>query len=369
MIDCSFISVEEVGRTIADENPTGIDPRKDVSPSSNYYQLKDKRRSLRDAERSALINEEESGPLPSEWGRLAEEIYSAIVSEAKDLEYSAWLIEALCRSSGFAGLKKSFECARVVIENFWETLYPEPDEDGLETRIAPLIGLNGYDGDGTLMSPILSIPILELSPEQCFATWHYIRASEQSRKSDEGRAQSGIEVTLESMFAMVSEAPAEYFGQYLIEVDQAIAAFSELTSAIDNAMGGTPQPTSAILRAMEQCRDAVLYIAKDKLSLYETEQQASDDIDPVEEGSGVGESKTPADMQVQNRHQVIQSLREAANFFRKTEPHSPISYALEKVVHWSNLELPDLLEELIDDKSSRSQFYRLTGINESKDEK
>ena len=56
---------------------------------------------------------------------------------------------------------------------------------------------------------------------------------------------------------------------------------------------------------------------------------------------------------------------EVARFFRKTEPHSPVSYALEQVVKWGKMSLPDLLKELIQDSSARDDMFRHVGISES----
>ncbi len=49
-------------------------------------------------------------------------------------------------------------------------------------------------------------------------------------------------------------------------------------------------------------------------------------------------------------------------FFRKTEPHSPMSYAIEQVIRWSDLSLPELLQELIQDGEARNGFFKLSGI-------
>ena len=59
---------------------------------------------------------------------------------------------------------------------------------------------------------------------------------------------------------------------------------------------------------------------------------------------------------------------EVARFFRKTEPHSPVSYALEQVVKWGKMSLPDLLKELIQDSSARDDMFRHVGISDSDDD-
>ena len=45
---------EQALAPISQENPTGVDPREDVSPQSAYYRLKDQRMAARNAERNAL---------------------------------------------------------------------------------------------------------------------------------------------------------------------------------------------------------------------------------------------------------------------------------------------------------------------------
>ena len=55
-------------------------------------------------------------------------------------------------------------------------------------------------------------------------------------------------------------------------------------------------------------------------------------------------------------------LQEIAEYFRRTEPHSPIPYSLEQAVRWGRTPLPELLEELIPDPGGREHYFRLAGI-------
>jgi type VI secretion system protein ImpA len=55
-------------------------------------------------------------------------------------------------------------------------------------------------------------------------------------------------------------------------------------------------------------------------------------------------------------------LEAIANFFRQTEPHSPISYTLEQTVRWGRMPLPELLSELIPDEKARDHCFRIFGI-------
>jgi type VI secretion system protein ImpA len=58
---------------------------------------------------------------------------------------------------------------------------------------------------------------------------------------------------------------------------------------------------------------------------------------------------------------------EISAYFRKTEPHSPISYILERAVKWGDMPLDDLIKELIPDSSARGLYGSLTGIKTDDD--
>ena len=350
--------------SVSDASPAGTDPRSDISPTSQYYQLKDIRGQARANERAMLAEDEDFQALVSEWRPLAETIPALLCQKVKDLEYAAWLIEAWCRTDGFAGLAAGFKATRLLIEHFWPSLYPLPDEEGMEIRVAPLIGLNGYEGDGALITPILSIPLTDVTAHGQFACWQYQRAAEISRKDEKRqkqKADAGI-ASLEDINHAVAETSAAFYINLKQQIELAIAEFNLLSQAMDAAMNGEPQPTSAISKALQKCLDALLYLASDKLAQAETAVSIS--AEPDADGRVV--VTDPAAQQVQNREQVLHSLKQAAEFFRKTEPHSPISYALEQVVHWSGLSLPELLQELIDDNNSRNQYFRLAGIPQNK---
>jgi type VI secretion system protein ImpA len=70
---------------------------------------------------------------------------------------------------------------------------------------------------------------------------------------------------------------------------------------------------------------------------------------------------------IENREDAFREILKISQYFRKTEPHSPISYALEQIVRWGRLPLPDLLKELISDESSVSQMFKLVGIKTVED--
>ena len=71
---------------------------------------------------------------------------------------------------------------------------------------------------------------------------------------------------------------------------------------------------------------------------------------------------------IQSREDALGSLIRVANFFRKTEPHSPVSYALEQAVRWGKMPLPELLKDLVQNTEVRGEVFRRLGILEKSNE-
>jgi type VI secretion system protein ImpA len=66
--------------------------------------------------------------------------------------------------------------------------------------------------------------------------------------------------------------------------------------------------------------------------------------------------------EIRDREDAFQTLLKVADFFRRTEPHTPVSYALEQAVRWGRMALPELLAELIPDEQPRVTLFKQVGI-------
>jgi type VI secretion system protein ImpA len=92
----------------------------------------------------------------------------------------------------------------------------------------------------------------------------------------------------------------------------------------------------------------------------EPEAEAEDaEAAPAAGGSSGGRSPSG---NIVGREDAFKTLMKVAEFFRRTEPHSPVSYALEQAVRWGRMPLPDLIKDLVSDDTVRREFFRRTGI-------
>ncbi|GDY25311.1 type VI secretion protein [Agarivorans sp. Toyoura001] len=368
-LELTDIDFEQLAQPLSDEQPCGEDPRLDASPMSTYFTLKDVRNTARAAERNALVDNEPLLSFANEWDPIVNQVPEVLVENCKDLELAAWLIEGLVRRKGFKGLRQGFDIARTLIENHWDNLYPSPDEDGVVTRVAPLVGLNGYDGEGTLLMPIACVPLTDLIDVQPYSLWEFEQASEVERLEEKKRTQrhnSGA-VRLEDITNTVKATSGAFFVELLQDIELASEAYKKLSAAMDEAVG-EPQPSSHIIKRLTDCIEAVRYLAADKLSAAEAQASIEEILEESDEQPSDAEAVAGPSNQLRNRADAIQQLGKIAEFFKETEPHSPMAYAIEQVVRWSGMNLPDLLQELISDNDARTGYFRLTGISsESQD--
>lgn len=362
---------------ISDDSPVGTDPRADPSPTSLYYATKDARNAARNTERQAMMAEDDTADSP-DWRPVLENGKELLATVGKDLEITAYLIEALVRLHGFPGLRDGFRLAHRLIEKYFDDIFPLPDEDGLETRVAPLTGLNGDDGEGTLISPIHKVNLTDGSNFGPYAFYHYQQAGNVAQIVDEEAREEKIQkgaVSLDMFQRSVMETPSDFFQTLTEDIKEAQEAFAELSALLDEKAGSVAPPSSNIRHALEECLETVQNEARDKLAVAEAEEEqeeasSEEEASESEDGETVVKVKRSGqDMgTLQNREDAFRILLKLADFFRKNEPHSPVSFALEQIVRWGRMSLPQLLKELIRDESSRSEFFDKVGIRVSEDE-
>jgi len=343
---------------VTEESPTGSDLREDHSPGSDYRALRDARTIARNNERSALANGQTLFINPADWESILDQAPAVLQHQSKDIEVATWLIEALTRVHGFEGLSAGFSLVRKLIENFNSELHPRPDEDGIASQLTSLLGLNGFGGEGTLIAPIRAIPLTgEGTSVGPFAAWQCEQAFELERVSDpakrESRLAQGV-IARPDIDQAVIETSDEYLHTLNDQLHDAIAEYKSFQEVLNEYCKDDPQPTSKILEMLEACLQTLNYIASDRLVVEEISEQEESDDDAV--GTFSGKNK------IDTREAALGSLRDVAAYFRRTEPHSPISYAIEQAVYWSQLALPALIQELIPDEGARSKYQNLTGI-------
>lgn len=362
MTSTACINIRQLLKPISEDNPVGSDLRQDHAPDSMYQKIKQARMSARAAERSNMYDSNNNEAI-DHWRNISVLAPEIISKHSKDLEVSSWYMEAVVRLYGFNGLRDCFKLTRELIENYWDSLYPLPDEDGMLSRVAPLAGLNGEGAEGVLMAPIRNIPITQGDHPGPFSLWHYQQALDVQKISDPDVREENISrigFSLDDIDNAVSLSSEEFFIQLRDDIKTCISEYKNISLLLDDLCDTHESPpTSNMIAVLEQCLGAVNHLGRNK---FPVESDESNNINNDEKTLSTQNGQTPF-AAVHSREAAFEQLHAISEFFKKTEPHSPISYILAKAVKWGNMPLNELIGELIPDSSSREFYSSLTGVN------
>lgn len=362
------IDVAALLQPIAGDAPAGADLREDFSPQSVYYRLRDARAEARAAERAADENPEIDTPPPPQWRTVRELVLAALGEKAKDLELAAWLTEALVRSDGLAGLAAGARVIGGLAEAFWDqNLFPMPDEDGIVTRVAPVTGLNGEGGDGTLIQPLRKLVLFTRPDGANVAFWQYEQSAELEGIGDPERVRQRLAAGVMPFADMETAARAAggaRFAAVRALVRAALQEWTAMAEILDAKAGADGPPTSRVRDLLRQIETAA--------GRYAPVETADEGADETAEGApdapgagavpagGAAPAKAPA-----SREDMLRELTRIADFFRRTEPQSPLAYTLEEAVRRGRMTWPELLAEIVSDTTVRGAILSQLGIRPS----
>lgn len=362
--------IQDLLSPINGDNPCGIDLRETSSP--DYQTLKDARRTIASLVRARKFDNDSDGEVNNHWETIYNLAPEVIKTQSKDLEVAAWFAEASLKLHSYTGLRAAFTLNEGLVENFFDNIYPLPDEDGIETRVYPLIGLNGEDGSGTLILPLKNAPLSE-DYDRPFTYNLYARCIEAEKITDadaKRQRQDEIGITLQEINNQVNASSITYYQSLVENLEAGLTHFNNMTSLLDTKCGlADSPPSSAIKKTLEAVLDAVKLLTKTKLAAPPETTEVTEPVSQNVQDSPSNTTQQPSMSvgTINSRADALNQLLLVANYFRQTEPHSPLCGALERVVEWGNMSLQELMLALIPDASARANYTQLTGIDLGED--
>jgi type VI secretion system protein ImpA len=358
------IDIDSLLQPVSEAAPAGVDLRADVTPTSIYYRLKDARGTARAAERRAETQEAPSGLLP-EWQTILTLAPKALTEISKDLEVVAWFIEGLVRADGFAGLRDGLHLARGLVEQYWDRFFSLVDEDGLATRLAPLAGLNGAGNEGTLIQPLRMVPVATPGDGSLLAVYHFDQARALANVADaaqRARREAAGEVTMERFMAAVNESGGDFYITLLEDIDGGLAELTLLGTALQERGGRDAPSTSDIAKVLTSIRDTVATFSADLVARALAARAAAAEGAQGGAGAAAAAGNSGGGGPLRGREDALRTLQQVAEYFRKNEPHSPISMSLDDLVRRAKMPFAELLAELLPDANAWRSALTSAGI-------
>lgn len=336
-------SLEELLAPISDAAPAG----EDLSFSADFDAVAEARR----ADDPTLEQGEWVTDLKSaDWPGVAHRCTKLLRERSKDLRLASWLAEAQMQTQSFAGLADGFRLTAGLLERFWDDVHPQVEDGDLEQRIGNVSWLLANAEQWVRRLPLVQ------SSQGRYGLLDFEAARNRRSENDPG---SGL--SMERFEAARRETPHSFYVRLAATVPDCQEALAALERVVDARLGQDSPSFANLREQMQLVRDAAMRFAREAGVLLDGGQ----DVAPggaafgepvaaaaVENNLAVPPPSANMNLAINNRREAIAQLRRVAEFFRQTEPHSPVAYLAEKAARWGEMPLHVWLKRVVKDHST-----------------
>ncbi|MGO7990422.1 type VI secretion system protein TssA [Rhizobium leguminosarum] len=350
------MNVREIIDPLEQNPPCGENVRSNTVSREIYYRIKDARNAARTAERSIIPGE--TIAIAPAWHDVSNLGLQILSSKSKDIEVLAWLAEAQLRLRGFSGLHDVYVATVSLLDKHFDALHSIGDGD-VEERFAPFAGLNGVGGEGTLIQAIRLTSLIPGGKFAQFSLWDF----QLSQRPNETERRKELQQA-------AAEAGVAQMSAYLGVLTGCIAAFDRMVEILDIHCGDQAPPSSNTRNVLQEAASAIRMLAgieaPTEAPLAAPQALAQQGSEPLQaseaDGSeAIGLRPVSAEM-IRSREEAFELLIAVARYFRRTEPHSPISMSIETLVRRGRMDFFELLAELLPEQQTRNAVLTAAGI-------
>ncbi len=255
---------------------------------------------------------------------------------------------------------------------FWDTMFPEIDDGDMEGRanaVAFLDTQGSYAIKEAKITQGQGFNVLDWEDSKKFSIPDNLDsldlADQQKFLALKSQAEKENRCTDEMWRKAVSESRRAFYEDLVLIIAECWAGYDEINRVIESKFDSKQMPGMSNLKKALESVEAQIKIL---LTLKrEEEPDAIDEVEETAEGTSEGvtgqSSKEGASSLVQGRADALKRLAQLAEFFKKTEPHSPISYLVTRAVKWGNMPLETWLQDVIKDETVLFQIRQTLGFN------
>ena len=362
------LELEGLLKVISDEAPCGID----CSFSNEFYAIKKAR--IQD---DPLLEQGDwvAEPKQADWAFVSSQSIELLTEKTKDIRLYGWLLEAWSNLYGFEGIAKGLELTQQSLTEFWMLLHPEIAEDDLDQRLGLLQGLINQ-----LPVLIKKTAITNTAISYSLMDYEALLHQQNLRRKhtedyDDVPTNTSLEQFEQELFNTSKSFQYKNYQAFL----EILKQWNILREVLDGLMGVDAPSFAAIESQLESLHSNLKKI-------YKTEAFG---LQPAVTTADSAEEKSAADQQtstqvtehiavaasainqpfqphiqshVANREQAMQVLQEISDYFQLNEPHSPVSYMLQKTIKWSQMPLHEWLAQVIKHEDPLEAVHEILGV-------
>ena len=290
-------------------------------------------------------------------------------SKSKDLQFAAWLTEALSHLYGIEGAIKGIALIDKLTNRLWDQLFPRlDDEDEFTARLLILEWL-----DRTLPAAIDTVNVTatdtDLIGNLCLREWQAIK---RNTATDGPRH--------EDFWAAITRTPGEYFAELRSQVSQLEETLDQTIETYSNVCGPGSVRFPQINSSINLIKSCLHDVERYQVESLANDQASSQGHGSVQESQNTGASvagdghgnmadKGPFDFltecaKITDRDLAYSVLEALADRIVELDPHSAAPYLAKKAASFKDFSFAELMLELVDDERMRKHLFKLIGISD-----
>jgi type VI secretion system protein ImpA len=278
-----------------------------------------------------------------------------LFGRSRDLRVALRLSLALLKTEGLPGFRDGLLLLKGLIERYWEPVYPrlDPDDgnDPLErvNILSSLATPAGAFGDPLqILARLRQAPLTE-SPQM-----GRISMADIERSASGAAADGAGTLTSSQIQGAFRSTPPAKLREIYDGVTGAQGAVKELDDLLTKAVGSSNAVAFDSLAALlKELQKALAPYAAPNESVQTDGEPAVDAGGTQADGPGISGS-------IRSRQDVVRVLEQICDFYRRTEPSSPVPLMLQRARRLVDMDFVQLLTDLAPE--SLNQIHVIAGI-------
>lgn len=322
---------------IPGENPSGRSVRDDAI----YEKIKDARREDDDADQGAW----QRARKVADHAMVLELTSEVLATASKDLQLASWWTESMLKREGVIGLRDGVALMRGLLENYWDTVFPELEDGDPSLRAGPLdyIGMKLVDSLRAAPCNTAKHGFRQYETALLIGTDEETRSDDARRAARDAHAAKG-EPVIEQILVSVDATPKAWYAELSAAIRETTAEVYALDAFGNEHFLEEAPSFRRLLDALEVVqRSADALLARRRLQ------------EPDDDGSGGAESAGDAGVGAvtatlgavpTSDADAAARVVVAARYLRRARPTDPVPYALLRALRWQSLTASDPGDEV-----------------------
>jgi len=296
----------------------------------------------------------------ADWPFVYDKCTALLTKQSKDLRIAGWLVEAAAKTRQFEGMAAGFELLSGLCDRYWDTMYPTIEDNDLEQRVGNLAWL--LTRAVTLAK---EVPLTE-GRETAFSLSSFEMARARANtalRTGESAPANPDQPDLAAMEAARRKTPKAFYENLIGQITRTTAALAECERVLDERLGVQGPSFTPLKDMLANVLSTAQRFGAD-VGLRTGADTASSDAPSAFGTAGAPGAAGAATHSgpITDRASALAQLRLVADFFRRTEPHSPVAYLADKAATWGDMPLHTWLKSVVKDPASLSFIEEMLDV-------